>query len=501
MDHKRLDLDEKKNPKTSGWILQLPSYIAWERKAEGILWIKGKPGAGKSTVMRDLAESLEWQKSSGFIVLTFFFDAFGDPSKPLKSSAAGMYRVLLFQLLEQIRPAACRFKKRFDPMKPEVGLYNWCEKDLSYMKIFLRDELKALDESAKIRILVDAIDEATDGTVADISKYLSRLTYDLGALRKDIQVCVSSRHYPIASIEEKYTIVLEKENLKAISNFVEDEFFESNILSRSILEANGTLSDLKNSIVEKSAGVFLWVAWAPRAVIDRLNSGFPMEDVVSQLDIVPLRIGNTYSDMLNNLIKPEESKDAYFLLSWATKAGDPMYLSRLATDVKFSIPFNLNTEDPGDGYEAVRLGLFVGSHAGGLMEAHFPDARQKISDFTATFIHHTVRVFLRQIGLEQLHGKLLLAKDDNDVDDNDDNNYNGQGVRKTRPLHPGSESKNHIQSEHNLPIDHTQLEQAKQTGSNETGFSSPDFKNFEVEDDDLIENRYALNCGLKEYEY
>lgn len=177
------------------------------------------------------------------------------------------------------------------------------------------------------------------------------------------------------------------------------------------MQADGTLSKLKKTILEKSAGVFSWVSSAPRAVIDQLNQGNTTKEALSQLDAVSPELWRKYLDMLDSIIKPERYKDAYFLLSWTIKAVEPMFLSDLASNIKFSRPFDIDTEILSERYKAlVIMGLFVGSNSGGLMETKCYDPRESSSKSIAIFIHHTVRIFLRDIGMERLRGKLLPAQ-------------------------------------------------------------------------------------------
>ena len=86
---------------TCAWVLEKAEYqsrcdtgrIPLHR---GFLWIKSKPGAGKSTLMKFLLDSSE---QVGEAVVSFFFNARGDP---LERSLEGMCRQLLHQLLTRV---------------------------------------------------------------------------------------------------------------------------------------------------------------------------------------------------------------------------------------------------------------------------------------------------------------------------------------------------------------------------------------------------------------
>jgi hypothetical protein len=82
---------------TCEWIFEEQEYKSWCDTEQtplhyGFLWIKSKPGAGKSTLTKFLLESTEQQSSPDMAVTSFFFNARG---ALLERSLKGMYRQLL----------------------------------------------------------------------------------------------------------------------------------------------------------------------------------------------------------------------------------------------------------------------------------------------------------------------------------------------------------------------------------------------------------------------
>ncbi|RWA11114.1 hypothetical protein EKO27_g3988 [Xylaria grammica] len=87
--------------KTCVWLLSHPDYIEWLTPAKfpqhhGLLWVYGKPGAGKSTIMKFIYTRALRNSNT---TISFFFNARGDD---LEKSTQGMYRSLLLQLLEKL---------------------------------------------------------------------------------------------------------------------------------------------------------------------------------------------------------------------------------------------------------------------------------------------------------------------------------------------------------------------------------------------------------------
>ena len=96
--------------KTCKWLLTKPEYIDWLDTTKlgehhGFLWIKGKPGTGKSTLMKfALAHARRSMKDR--TIISFFFNARGED---LEKSTIGAYRSLLLQLFEQLPALQCAF--------------------------------------------------------------------------------------------------------------------------------------------------------------------------------------------------------------------------------------------------------------------------------------------------------------------------------------------------------------------------------------------------------
>ena len=89
--------------KTCKWLLKSEQYLNWLDttkldKHHGFLWIKGKAGTGKSTLMK-FALTNAHRTMKDHVLLSFFFNARGED---IEKSTIGAYRSLLLQLLERL---------------------------------------------------------------------------------------------------------------------------------------------------------------------------------------------------------------------------------------------------------------------------------------------------------------------------------------------------------------------------------------------------------------
>ena len=106
--------------KTCRWLLRYSDYQDWldqnkTSKNHGFLWIKGKPGTGKSTVVKFALMHVEKTLSKESTSISFLFNARGTE---LEKSTIGMYRSLLFQLLQKLP----RLRNALELLNPPANL-------------------------------------------------------------------------------------------------------------------------------------------------------------------------------------------------------------------------------------------------------------------------------------------------------------------------------------------------------------------------------------------
>src|SRR5437762_2502178 len=95
---------------TCAWLLAHPKYRTWLNQFPGLLWIKGKPGAGKSTLIKYALRETEKQQPLDYTVASFFFHGRGTS---IQRTALGLFRSLLHQILIKIRPLLSEFQSMF----------------------------------------------------------------------------------------------------------------------------------------------------------------------------------------------------------------------------------------------------------------------------------------------------------------------------------------------------------------------------------------------------
>lgn len=94
------------SPETCHWIQDSEAYQDWihwhrTRSYGRLLWIKGKPGSGKSTLVRHLEVDI-LRNIPRSAIASFYFGASSQNASPLQNTLEGVYRSLCHQLLPYI---------------------------------------------------------------------------------------------------------------------------------------------------------------------------------------------------------------------------------------------------------------------------------------------------------------------------------------------------------------------------------------------------------------
>lgn len=207
MDARYLTIDASLTPSSCRWLLDREEYKKWQdvgalSEHHGFLWIKGKAGAGKSTLMKFAFNSAERTRCENQTIVSFFFNARG---APIERSLVGMYRALLYQILHKIprlRHLLC-IRRTLSAQSQD-----W---SLGVLRSVFQDVIENIT-SEHLICYVDALDECTED---DVEKMVS-LFEDLGesSVMRGIKfhVCFASRHYPHITIERSGTLILEDQD-------------------------------------------------------------------------------------------------------------------------------------------------------------------------------------------------------------------------------------------------------------------------------------------------
>ncbi|KAI0381474.1 hypothetical protein F5Y04DRAFT_82486 [Hypomontagnella monticulosa] len=242
------------------WLLSQSTYIRWldldqRNERNGFLWIKGNPGAGKSTLMKFLTSHLQ-KKSDGKSILSFFFNARGGP---LERNIQGLYRSLLLQLIQgnsHLQRLCCSLIESEDELEDL--------RSLELLKELLESAIVA--STGQLTILVDALDECDESKIREMLSFFRRLVKAMATRRLPLFICLSSRHYPHISMPGSLELNLDHEegHDHDIASYIDSELHIG----------HGKVADsLRSDLLTKASGIFMWVVLVVRILNQEYDRG------------------------------------------------------------------------------------------------------------------------------------------------------------------------------------------------------------------------------------
>lgn len=369
--------------KTCRWLLKNSKYTDWMhaekiQQHHGFFWIKGKPGSGKSIMMKFLFSHAK-KTMRGSIVLSFFFNARGET---LEKTTTGLYRALVLQLLEKAPQTWTAFEDD-DDLEARLNLIRqsgW--EDEVLRQTFVRCLQKL--ENKRVVCFVDALDECSEAAVRDMIS----LFEEIGEMDStaEFRVCFSSRHYPEISIRTGLQLVLEEE-----AQHIDDItlYIDANLK----IDNHPQLEDIRAELLRKASGIFLWV----HLVIPELNKEYDsgrIKALKKRLSRIPSGLHELFLDMLTR----DQRRLGHFRLC----VEIILYALRPLMPSEFRIAVEAHSEPSAFGYDrdimtSDNLRKFVLDCSKGLAEI------TKSNVPTVQWIHESVRdFFLRDDGLSRL---------------------------------------------------------------------------------------------------
>ncbi|KAI3325835.1 ankyrin [Xylariaceae sp. AK1471] len=368
--------------KTCQWLPKHRKYKSWLDSSQmdahhGFLWIKGKPGTGKSVCMKYLYQSIMRTKKD-HVVIKFFFNARG---AMLEHSTEGMYRSLLSQLIK----ASSVINIDSDVLSQLLSLDGKESWPIEALKEAFSSILAQV-ECQELYCLVDALDECSEDEVRDMISFFEEIGESSVLSPSNLRVCFSSRHYPYITIRRGLQLVLEDEDDH--SNDIRQY-----IHSQLRIDQNTIQQEIEDEIFERSSKIFLWAA----LVVDILNKENDKGGDVSvrkRLRQIPKGLHDLFHDILTR--NNDNIEELILCIQWILFAKQPLRPEELYFAVQIGNYPNATLVWDQTVVPMDRIHRFNLNASKGLAEV-----TKKTS--TVQFIHESVRDYLlREKGLETL---------------------------------------------------------------------------------------------------
>jgi hypothetical protein len=315
------------------------TFVQWLYSDNNLYWISGRPGSGKSTLMKFLCHHQRtkehlatWAANHQVVIAEYFFWDAG--KNDLQKSQEGLLRSLLYQILRQCpdyirmafpgvwqcyNPTSTGFPENFD-----ISM----DTEIPHTVAELLDALTRVcnlhtRSEKRLCFFIDGLDEYV-GDSRDVIQLVG-VVRDL----KNVKICVSSRQWN--EFEDAFgkshtdKLYMQDFNHQDINAYVKDVLENDNNYQE--LEDRETLGkNLIQEVVTAANGVFLWVVLAIRSLQDGLCEADSITRLQLRLRKLPTNLEELFERILFRDVKESYRSEAshMFLVALEAKENLPL---------------------------------------------------------------------------------------------------------------------------------------------------------------------------------
>lgn len=312
------------------WILEDRAFVDWwTRDDSRLLWIHGDPGKGKTMMMMALISEVgrNLESLAGPNVLAYFFC---ENTNSDLNTTVSVLRGLIYLLVDQEKTLICHLRKRYDT----TGRRFFEGLNTQYALLDVLLNILKDPSLRRVCLMIDALDEC-DNKIHELLEWIIERNPELSP---KIKWLITSRNEP-AFIERlgrgqqlHTSLELNSSHVtRAVSGFIDHKIRE---LAGLKLYNNKLQAFIRDSLLEKAEGTFLWVALVCKE-LKRARRGKEK----SFLQATPAGLVPLYERMLNQVLHQEDESDTDScrrILCSVTLAFRPLRLKEIAVFAKIS---------------------------------------------------------------------------------------------------------------------------------------------------------------------
>lgn len=393
----RHDAISEASATTFQWILDSTLSQWLQEDGDGVFWVFGRAGSGKSTLIKFLADHpltfdllQKWAHPQPVIVASHYFWSAGTSEQ---QSQRGLLQTLIYDVFRacpEIIPVLC--PSRWETVK----LYQsqaWTVTELTSI-------IQSISEDSSLGRrfcwFIDGLDEY-GGDSGALCDFLVPLTKS-----KNLKLCVSSRpmNVFIDAFDSSPQLAIHEYTRNDVANFARERLQSHRrwlSCSADRIEKERLISDIR----DKANGVFLWVYLVTMSLRDGLTNDDDLGELRKRLEAMPSEIEQLFKQMLDsiNAVYHEKMAQTFLLalqayeipdLTWPFMFDALVHHENEETDHSYAIHAPLRIPPKADlDSQRSRMRRRLNARSHGLLETSGKEIE------TVVFLHRTVRDFLR----------------------------------------------------------------------------------------------------------
>ncbi|KAI4173239.1 MAG: hypothetical protein LQ348_006624 [Seirophora lacunosa] len=395
----RLEEVDQAHPATFEWLFdpkQVP-FLEWLQAGDELgrrpFWIQGKPGSGKSTLMKfalrnpQTLQALTGSRSEHWTFSSFFFHGRGSQAQ---KNLLAMLQELLHSILLQNTSLVQSALPYYDVLRDEQRTRHprW---PLAQLKNTIQAVFKNSLVRGNLCLFLDALDEhagENEELVRMIWSWITAINENPAPIR--IKICLASRPWEIFKKEfgQCPQFAIHEHTRGDIEAYTTQRIRNAMYTSELSLAA----ANLIGQIVRDASGVFIWVRLVLDRVAQDIIDGTPfsiLQEIVSQL---PLELGELYRLTVKR-IQSRYHPEAWIMFQTVLCSLKPLLLENLIMVVESNLlPVQHDPSKFSEEHSIEEQGRRLNSRSGGLLEI-LPRSNH------VQFIHQTVKDSLTASGL------------------------------------------------------------------------------------------------------
>ena len=365
------------------------SFCSWLQGNDRLYWINGKPGSGKSTLMKFLIYSLrtrdllaQWSLGKSPLIVGFYFWLSGSK---LQRSFKGLLCSIIHQLVYEDKQLVTKLLCRNAGLLSKRSTGDWSKQELQRV---LTQTINMLDRP--LCIFLDGLDEFDQKD--DIDQLLNLV--EAGFESAMIKFCISSR--PENYITKRLG-GYKQLRLQDLTAHDMDVFIRTKLKTARTQLPPSSIDDeylerIIHTVAEKADGVFLWVYYALSSLVRGMRNEDDFGILLGRIKELPNGMHQLYLEMWNRLNEDQQhyQEEAATYFSYAAASFElnvnlPLslfeMLAVLNPQLQSIIIDDLNPQDPSDlARECEKLKARITTRSAGLLELSLEDERDTDGD-------------------------------------------------------------------------------------------------------------------------